>query len=256
MLCAILVDIEVDLNVKVIVEAIVTVAVNLKEYVMKRPYIVCHMMSSVDGRIDCAMTEKLAGVEDYYSTLSELNAPVTVSGRVTAQLELASPGEFKGGDGALGHEAFAKNAASRGYEIVADTRGSLLWDDEGEMPRLILTSENADKSYLEYLNGRGISWIACGRNAIDLARACEILSSEFGVERMAVVGGGRINAGFLRAGLLDEVSLLIGPGIDGRGGMTAVFDGLPSDSGVYTLRLESVKTYASGAVWIRYAVKR
>lgn len=61
MLCAILVDIEVDLNVKVIVEAIVTVAVNLKEYVMKRPYIVCHMMSSVDGRIDCAMTEKLAG---------------------------------------------------------------------------------------------------------------------------------------------------------------------------------------------------
>ena len=112
------------------------------------------------------------------------------------------------------------------------------------------------KSYLEYLNGKGISWIACGSESIDLARACEILHSEYGVERMAVVGGGRINAGFLRAGLLDEVSLLIGPGIDGRGGMTAVFDGLPSDSGVYTLRLESVKTYASGAVWIRYAVKR
>ena len=34
------------------------------------------------------------------------------------------------------------------------------------------------------------------------------------------------------AGLLDEVSLLIGAGIDGRGGMGAVFDGLPQERGV------------------------
>lgn len=222
---------------------------------MKRPFIVCHMMSSVDGRIDCAMTEKLAGVEEYYSTLAELNAPATVSGRVTAQLEMASGGEFGGEGEALGREAYAKNAESDEYEIVADTRGSLLWDD-GETPRLILTSENVRKDYLEYLNGKHISWIACGKEGIDLARACEILYSEFGVERMAVVGGGRINAGFLKAGLLDEVSLLIGPGIDGRGGMTAVFDGLPENSDVYALKLESVKTYASGAVWIRYSVKK
>ena len=26
---------------------------------MNKPYIVCHMMTSVDGRIDCAMTEHL-----------------------------------------------------------------------------------------------------------------------------------------------------------------------------------------------------
>jgi len=29
---------------------------------MNKPYIVCHMMASVDGRIDCAMTEQLPGV--------------------------------------------------------------------------------------------------------------------------------------------------------------------------------------------------
>ena len=28
---------------------------------MNKPYIVCHMMTSVDGRIDCAMTEQLPG---------------------------------------------------------------------------------------------------------------------------------------------------------------------------------------------------
>ena len=41
---------------------------------------------------------------------------------------------------------------------------------------------------------------------------------------MSIVGGGHINASFLEAGILDEVSSIIGAGIDGRGGMAAVFD--------------------------------
>ena len=56
---------------------------------MNKPYIVCHMMASVDGRIDCAMTEQLPGVQEYYATLDALEAPTRVSGRVTAELEMA-----------------------------------------------------------------------------------------------------------------------------------------------------------------------
>ena len=56
---------------------------------MNKPYIVCHMMASVDGRIDCAMTEQLPGVQEYYATLEALEAPTRVSGRVTAELEMA-----------------------------------------------------------------------------------------------------------------------------------------------------------------------
>ena len=55
---------------------------------MKKLYIICHMMISIDGRIDCAMTSKLPGVDDYYTTLDEINVPTTVSGRVTAELEM------------------------------------------------------------------------------------------------------------------------------------------------------------------------
>lgn len=39
---------------------------------MNKPYIVCYMMTSVDGRIDCDMVGRLAGVEDYYPLLDEL----------------------------------------------------------------------------------------------------------------------------------------------------------------------------------------
>ena len=61
---------------------------------MNKPYIICHMMTSVDGRIDCAMTAKLDGVDEYYTTLDELNVDATLSGRVTAELEMALPGKF------------------------------------------------------------------------------------------------------------------------------------------------------------------
>lgn len=52
------------------------------------------MMISIGGRIDCAMTSKLPEVDDYYTTLDEINVPTTVSGRVTAELEMADLGEF------------------------------------------------------------------------------------------------------------------------------------------------------------------
>lgn len=225
---------------------------------MKKPYIVCHMMTSVDGRIDCAMTEHLPGVEEYYETLESLDAPSRVSGRVTAQLEMALAGEFHSDKStALGEEKFSKVTDADGYEIVMDTKGTLLWNDDlgSERPLLIVTSENVSREYLGYLDGKHISWIACGKDRIDLKRVCEILSESFGVKRMAVVGGGHINAAFLAADLLDEVSVLIGAGIDGRGGMAAVFDGLPQERPVTQLRLKNVTQFDSDAVWLRYDFK-
>lgn len=111
---------------------------------MNKPYIVCHMMASVDGRIDCAMTEQLPGVQEYYATLDALEAPTCVSGRVTAELEMARPGAFQSEHHTpLGRTAFSKAAEAEGYEVVVDTHGTLLWDSvpEGERPLLILTSE-------------------------------------------------------------------------------------------------------------------
>ena len=55
---------------------------------MNKPYIICHMMTAVDGRIDCVMTEQLPGVQEYYSTLDSFDAPTRVSGRVTAEFEM------------------------------------------------------------------------------------------------------------------------------------------------------------------------
>ena len=225
---------------------------------MKKPYMICHMMMSVDGRIDCGMTVKIAGSNEYYETLNALNVPTTLIGRVTAQLEMSDSGVFEptNAAAAFGKEGFSKKSDAAGYQVVVDTKGTLLWRDDSNSgtPLVVILSEAVTTEYLAYLDSLHISWIVCGQKRIDLRRAAEILYSEFGVERMAIVGGGTINAAFLDAGLLDEVSILLGPGVDGRRGMTATFDGLPMDREPVNLRLENVKAYENGAVWLRYTL--
>lgn len=97
---------------------------------MNRPYVICHMMSSVDGRIDCPMTAKLKGVEDYYTTLATLEAPSVLSGRVTAELELALPGKFTDAKTYVASEIYKQNLKAQGYNIVVDTKGTLLWSKQ------------------------------------------------------------------------------------------------------------------------------
>ena len=74
------------------------------------------------------------------------------------------------------------------------------------------------------------------------------------MKRLAIVGGGHINGAFLEAGLLDEVSVVVGAGIDGRAGMTAVFDGIADKAYPTTiLRLEQVERIGENSVWLRYS---
>ena len=125
-----------------------------------RPFIVCHMMESLDGRIDCAMTEKLEGSEEYYSAIKELEIPTVIFGRVTAAMEVTSEPPFSGDAGEpLGKEAVHKAADAKGYTVVADTRGTLGWSGgtaDGR-PLIILLSERAGQNYLRYLESKGIS---------------------------------------------------------------------------------------------------
>ena len=220
-----------------------------------KPFIISHMMESVDGRIDCAMTEQIEPSNAYYDALDELDCPTTLEGRVTMQIHFAEPEPFVAADKTpIGATAFHKASQEPGYAVAIDTLGRLKWPanvHDGK-PLLVITSEACPREYLDRLTRQGISWIAVGRDRIDLAKAVDMLNTEFRVERMVVVGGGHINGAFLAAGLLDEVSVMIGPGIDGRKGMASVFDGI-EDAGrpATLLRLKSVERMGD-TVWLRY----
>lgn len=221
-----------------------------------RPYIVSHMMMSVDGRIDCPVMAQLSG-DEYYDALAQLEPCSKLSGRVTAALECSAARESgrNGAEGQLTAESVNVACKSDEYTIVVDTFGRLDWisNEADGHPVLTIMSESVSPEYLESLKSLGISWIATGKKEIDLRRAVEILKEQFGVDRLAIVGGGNINGGFLAAGLLDEVSVMIAPGIDGRKGMTSVFDGITGkDNTPYRLKLNSIEKVGDEVLWLRY----
>ncbi len=213
------------------------------------------MVASIDGRIDCSMVDKISG-EEYYETLEKLDCPTLLEGRVTMEHYNAAKEPFVAADPTpVGKKSLYKAVESDEYMIAVDTHGKLRWPaaEIDGVPLICIVSEEVPGEYLEMLHAEGISYICIGKGAIDLPAAMELVRSEFGVERMAVLGGGHINGGFLASGLIDEISLLLAPGIDGRKGQTALFDGIADMERMpVRLSLQSVEQLQGDMLWIRY----
>lgn len=99
--------------------------------------------------------------------------------------------------------------------------------------------------------------IVAGKQSVALDQAVLLLAERFGIRTLLLEGGGHINGAFAEAGLVDEVSLLLVPGIDGRQGVPALFDGVsPFTKTAVPLKLKSVEKRKQGVLWIRYDVVR
>ena len=144
---------------------------------------------------------------------------------------------------------------SDAYMVSVDTLGHLQWNSNriDDVPLVCIVSERASRKYLEMLRKQEISWIAVGKENIDLNAAMTILYEQFHVKRLALLGGGHINGGFLQAGLIDEVSLLVAPGIDGRKNGTSVFDGIVEMENLPKhLHLTGLERLGNDVIWLRY----
>ena len=74
------------------------------------------MIASVDGRIDCDMTEQIEGGNEYYEALEALDCPSMLMGRVTMQMHYALPEPFVAEDSTpIGTEAFHVVRKAQGY---------------------------------------------------------------------------------------------------------------------------------------------
>ena len=95
-----------------------------------------------------------------------------------------------------------------------------------------------------------------GAAEVDLVKAVNMLSEHFGIRRLLLEGGGHINGAFLQADLVDEVSLLLVPGIDGRHEIAAVFDGMNVRKVAVPLKLKSIERREKDTLWLRYDIVR
>lgn len=229
------------------------------------PKIICHIMSSVDGRL---LTERwtepfngkskgeLMGV--YAAIGRKLNADAWMFGKNTLQ-EGYFPKKFHTSDKTpLAHPIpyLAHKTSSRLF-VVIDPDADILYESSAVRGDRIVTvlPETTPAAYLEYLQQRDISYLFAGVKGDELNAAMKALAETFGVETLSLQGGGIIDGAFLQAGLIDELSLVVYPGIDGSASSPSIFEYIGREQAPargLSLELLSAETVQDGVVWLRY----
>jgi riboflavin biosynthesis pyrimidine reductase len=234
-----------------------------------RPYIICHMGTSIDGRLHPSrFTSPAKGISrdvlrGYYERVhDQFGADGWIVGRRTMS-EMAKGAERTHADAPK--VAPKSHIAARGGRKLAigiDASGRVHYgkDNIGGDHVVAVLSEEVSDAYLAELREDGVSYIFAGTKGDDLPRAMEEIASLLGVKTLLLEGGGKINGAFLKHKLIDEFSTLIHPAIDGLAGVQSIvdYDGPEGDrpGAGQSLRLTHCETLEGGMVWLRHAVER
>jgi len=233
-----------------------------------RPRIICHMVSSVDGRLLVhRWTKPAAGIEadilgHYDQTAARLDADGWMVGRKTMEDFAKGTAQAPTLPPVRQRTPYIGKRMGRDVAVAIDPRGKLHYgqDNAGGDHIIVVLAEDVPDEYLAELQADGVSYLFAGTAGDDLALAMETLGKTFGVHRLLLEGGGIINGAFLKAGLIDEISLLIYPGIDGLSGIPSIFEymGEPDEltAAGQSLRHIATETLDGGMVWLRYEIEK
>ena len=235
-----------------------------------KPQVICHMLSSVDGRLHVGRYTPLTSGKTsteasapYYEYSAKFDADAQIIGGRTAR-ESALPLRYEGDVATrpAHFQTFVGHRQSKRSLIVLDPQGTIRYDSDnvsGENLIAVL-GESVSQQYLDHLQAPGVSYLFAGPKGDDVPRLLGTLSADFGMTRVLVEGGGTINGAFLKAGVIDELSLMLYPGIDGLAGIPSIFEcqGAPGEKPAegQSMELVAVETLPDGIVWLRYRFHR
>ncbi|MBE6747523.1 MAG: pyrimidine reductase [Ruminococcaceae bacterium] len=198
---------------------------------MNRPYIICHMTMSLDGKVTgnfLSQKASAAACEIYYDINRKLKSNGFICGRVTME------GSFTGGyypelseyepvvhDLGLKMDYILDDMTGF-YAVAFDPKGKLGWksnriiDPDGdpgyEGAQIIeVLTEQVDERYLGYLESMEIPYIFAGETEIVVELALFKLRNIIGCETLLLEGGSIVNGYFQRADVIDELSLVVAP---------------------------------------------
>ena len=228
-----------------------------------KPYVICHMVASIDGRIlHSRWRPRTVDGGALFERLHErLGGDAWLIGRITGQ-EFAKRASYDPQAERIYPRAprlVRRDAAA--YGVVLDAHGKISWGraEIGGDPIVVALTEQVSNAYLAGLHEDGVSYFFAGERELDLRRVLAFLREELGVERLLLEGGGATNGAFLRAGLIDEVSLVLCPAVDGAQGAPSVFDSPGRDTErrapIEEMFLERSEVLDGGAVWLRYRLR-
>lgn len=222
-------------------------------------------MSSIDGRlISSRWTEPFNGtptselLQVYASIGRELGTDAWMFGKNTLRAIFPYKWSIDGHTVSSDYPAvFIGERRSERMFIVADPDADILFTSatvRGDNI-LVIVGQNATEEYLTHLREKGISYVIIN-DATNLQEGFDAVGRKFGIRCISVQGGGILNGALLADGLVDELSLVIYPGIDGLSGIPSIFeyvDGKTSNpAGGQSLQLLSVSQREHGVIWLQY----
>jgi riboflavin biosynthesis pyrimidine reductase len=227
-----------------------------------KPHVACIVSASIDGRIWLSRwspdPSALGGL--FERVHDEIGGDAWLVGRTTGK-------EFSRRESYPDHTSeifprehwFAQREA-KACGVVLDAHGRIAFgrSEIGGDPIVAVLTKRVSDAHLAGLRSEGISYVFAGETEIDLGLLLEILSRELGVKRLLVEGGGTTNGSFLRAGLIDEIHLILNPAVDGTKGAPSAFDSPeagPQKAPLQKMTLESSQPLEGGALWLRYRVQ-
>ncbi|KAB1186594.1 MULTISPECIES: dihydrofolate reductase family protein [Haloferax] len=216
-------------------------------------HVVVHNAVSLDGRIEGFP----ADVGTFYELAATWNADVHLVGSETLLADEANPPA----DDPDELSPFERRDDSCPLLVVPDSRGRIRnWRGLLETPfwsrGVALVSHSTPDEYRVYLEQVGVETIEAGDDRVDLAAALATLESAYDAQTVLVDSGGTLSGVLLRAGLVDEVSVLAHPRLVG-GESARTFCRGPdpgptmADEGI-ELRRRAVELLDDGLVWLRY----
>lgn len=231
---------------------------------MKRPYVICHILSSLDGKINGPFmgTGSAAGLAGTYASLrSGMNADAWLYGTSTTKEFTDHVRPVLEDGSSVPDGDFVADDQAELYYVSVDTEGEIGWEsgtfaNRGRTPAHVIEvlTDSTSASYKAYLRKRGVSYILAGRDSLDCRLAAEKLYRLFHIKKLLICGGGVVNWSFLQAGVIDELSLLLAPVTDGSRGSASLFTQLSSlnEGSPVEFTLKTVEKAGDNGVYLNY----
>lgn len=237
---------------------------------MNRPYIFCHMMTSLDGKIMGNYMETPEGAAgDVFYNLSFGKNPYYkhqgwLSGRITTDDNFTfyeKPDLDENAAKVPEGDYIAKKTDM--YYVSIDPSGRLGWKSstltyiDTTAHVIEVLTEKATNAYKAFLRRLGISYIIAGSDSLDYEQTLSKLKEQFGIENLMLGGGAALNWSFIQAGMCDEVSVVIAAVADGSANTQTLFmtrEGMSDDTPV-AFKLQEAKVMDGDSIWLRYLVK-
>lgn len=218
-------------------------------------HVVANAAMSADGKLSSHRREQVAisGPADFArvdALRAECDAVLVGVGTV-----LADDPHLTVEDPDLRAERRDRGNADHPARVVTDSRArtpteSRVLDDAATS--YVLVGESAADDRRAALREAGVHLIEAGDERVDLSKAFTALEAE-GIERLLIEGGGEVLFSAFEAGLIDELSVFVGPVLIGGRDAPTLADGAGFVEDFPELELDDIERIDDG-VLCRYAI--